>query len=353
MASEVSSENVVRHLRVPAFARPHVPDSLATAPLLPQDLRQARQDHVYAIRLRDTFLSVPSAFAVERGWVKSAMLHAKAGLITHAPGKDSILLLWGIDGAVRKGTVDHVLFLDPTAHNEHTMTLELEEEDESTLAVQADLKSDLDVIQSMRGATIMKYKNYVAVKVPTSQLEVTLAKIRLLPSARIMPYEILSGADNQHFDNCITLQLRKEYDVSMLKQVSQTYYTYSPNKGQLRVYTPKAHDELVEQFKTLEGVQYILSASTLKTLFSSKTPLKPNDSSKTDQSQPKKGNMVIIKRLDATPISPHMAELLVKVLKLSKASVRDGALLGLTPDAQAMSGTVLNGKYLIAWEMEM
>jgi len=91
MASQISSEIATRHLRMAPR-----PDSLATAPLLPQDLLQAQRGQVYAIRLRDTFLSVRHAFAVERGWVKSAIL------LTHAPGKDSLLLLWGIDAALRK-----------------------------------------------------------------------------------------------------------------------------------------------------------------------------------------------------------------------------------------------------------
>jgi len=347
-----------KFLRIPAFARTHVPGDLDHAPILPQDLAHTQRDQVYAIRLRDTFLSVRHAFAIERGFVKAAILHATTGILCHAPGKDSLLLVWGIDPAVRKYTCEHIRYLDPTTHNSHTLSIAFDEDEEVTFAVQADVQSEMEAISSMTGATVLKYKNFVAIKVLTQNVETTIAQIRRFPSARIIPYNVLSGADPETFDKCITLQLRKDHDVSSLKKVSQECYTYSPNKGQLRVYvsTATSPDSMIEPFKSLDGVLHILSSSTLKTLFSFAKPPPTATSTEDDsesKAEPKKGNMVIIKQLDATPISAKTAEIISKLLKLSKPSVRNGALLGLTPEAQALSGTILNGRYLIAWELEM
>jgi len=356
MASQVSSENLPRLLRIPAFVRERVPSKLETVPLSPKDLNTTDRGTVYGIRLRDTFFSAAHAFAIERGWVKSAMLHSAGGMITHSPGKDSLLLLWGINPSVRRYSTEHIEFIDPSLSS-RTLTIDLDDEEDSTFAVQADNPKEVEIIMSMTGATVFKYKNYVALKVPSSEADATISKIRSMPSARLIPHQVLTGADPKGLNNCVTIQLAKTHEVSILKHLFKDWFCYSPNNGQLRIYGIKDDDtSIIESIKAIQGVQSILSATTMRTLASNNTKPKKDTANKSDEAQQgkgKKGNMIVVKRIDATPISSHTAELLVKLLNLSKASVRDGALLGLTPDAQALSGTLLNGKFLIAWEMEM
>ena len=353
MTSQDSSE-APRRLRIPAFIRDQVPHHNDTAPLLPKDIASANRGEVYAIRLRDTFFSAKHAFAVERGWVKAAMLHATSGLITHAPGKDSLLLVWGVDAAVRRYSLDHIAFFAPSG-NKQTLSFDIEDDDEDvTFAVQADSQQDLQAIESLKGATVYKYKNYVAVKVSASDSESTQAFIRNLSSARMMPLQILTGADPNGLDACVTIQLDKQHDVSMVKQLWQSHYCYSPNKGQVRIYGMRENNqEHIAFLKTLPGVQFVLSATTLKTLANNSTPKPKKDPATTTTAERPRGNLIVIKRIDATPIAPAQAALLAKLLNLTKPSVKDGALLGLSSEAAALSGTLINGKFLIGWEAEM
>jgi len=137
----------------------------------------------------------------------------------------------------------------------------------------------------------------------------------------------------------------------MLKHLWKTHFCYSPNKGQVRVFIKDETE--IATLKGIEGVQYVLSASTLKTLANNTPKQQPKGDQDAEPKQRPSGNLLVIKRIDATPISPAQAAILSKLLNLTKPSVKDGALLGLSKDAQALSGTLINGKFLVGWEVEM
>ena len=335
-----------RFLRVPAYAIDHVPHKQDCYPLLPVDPSGISNDQVYSVRLRDAFQSVDAAFVCERGYIQRAMQYATCGMIIPCPGRDPILLLWGISG-VRRPDLGHISCL-PCAPAKQLAFDFVPEPSPKFYAVQPQTAEEKTHIEALPDATVYKYKNYVAVPANTAETLVQSVKT-------IMPLEAI--VTSKHHDRTITVQMHKTHTTSDLPAILSAHKTirgiYLTSKSAARVlFTSKQAAE--------EAIPTILSTPAVNGVTIGCTTFKPSNSRRDmqkatqDEKKAQKAmnhdqhlRQLVIRQLDGMPILPSTAQHIAAFLNLTKVRMEEGSIFGETDKAAELHETVIGGKWFI------
>lgn len=350
-AQNTNSSDVPRFLRIPSYAQAHLKITQECIPLLPTDATLTNQADTYAVRLRDSFQSVEAAFVNERGYIQRAIQYSTGGAIIQCPGRDPLLLLWGI-GPVRRTDLAHIQYI-PQPTKQLSVDFEVEPP-QRFYAVQPLTDEDKVRVQALRDATVYRFKNYTAITEASAK--------QLLPQTKtMMPLDAI--LTSKFADRMITVQLNKTNCSSELPQAfpeavgKQIKGIYLLSKAAARILFASAEKmqaslDSILQIPIVSGI--ITGTMTFQASASRKTQLAQNKLERTATKQADRQlhqearlRQVVIRQLDGMPIVPGTAEKIAKFLALTNPRMEEGALIGETNEAAQLHETCLGGKWLV------
>jgi hypothetical protein len=336
------SSALVKRFRVPGYAVAHV--GVSTAPLLPFDVSHCVKDDpsvVFAVRLRDSFMDLASLLRGERGYVVGVLRQCSRAVVVFTPGKDPLLFIVGFSSA--PPSIPQVVFVQPpSCHSEDIVGLPEEE----FLIVQS-LHPNTSSHTYLSKAVEAKYKNFKILAVDSTEKKTVFSSV--LRAAKdglccVIPRKsIITAAKNNH-----SMSLVLKPNVSQIQEIAKSAFSFSTK------------EQCVGNFIQGKNVVRFVFANPISPELFQDAINKYGEHCKEIVSDDGKyrhvaarDNLIImIKRIDNSPISENVAKVLVPPLSLAYPNLKAGALFGRVrtkAEAVNMHDTIFSSRFSVVW----